>query len=142
MLRTTLAICLLFSSFAISHAADATEKTALPVPPLAEKETLPEGWFGKSMPSVLKKSQSSPNVKTAVAKEPVKRTLDGTRFDPNLSPTVHVNSTGLENTSGSRRAPGAVDRLKRVRETPMIPKETAQRAATAKKVLGLSLIHI
>ena len=42
------------------------------------------------------------------------------RVDTQLSPAVHVNSTGLENSYGSGSPAGAVNRLRSVRETPLL----------------------
>lgn len=71
--------------------------------------------------------------------EPSKASTAATqnRFDPKLSPAVHVNSTGLENSYGSRKSSSAANRLRSVRETPLLqltsPKVKPKKEAAPKK---------
>lgn len=136
MLRTTITFCLLFSWTMIGHTAEQAEPTQeTAIPRADEADASPEGWFHKVKPSVLKRAVKNRfATKSAEAAENLQRAADGTRIDPNLSPAVHVNSTGLENTYGSRKKSDAVERLRSVRDTPLMDLKTSQQRSSARKV--------
>ena len=75
----------------------------------------------QSMSSVLKRGVAKSTASPSVPRQSGQR-----KFDGQVSPAVHVNATGLENTYGSRQKTGAAGRLQAMRDTPLLKIEAPQ----------------